>query len=37
MDMLFADIDTVIDSEVDCIGCTRTDCPDDKRSDNNAE
>ena len=44
LDMLFADIDTIIDCEVDCIGCIRTDCPNDrrineqneiKRSDNN--
>ena len=44
-DMILADIDTIIDCEIDCIGCIRTDCPDDrrvnensnrKRSDNNA-
>lgn len=31
LDMIFADIDTIIDCEVDCIGCIRTDCPNDKR------
>ncbi len=33
LDMIFADIDTIIDCEVDCIGCIRTDCLDDKRVD----
>lgn len=32
-DMLFADIDTIIDCEVDCIGCIRTDCPNDRQVD----
>lgn len=31
LDMLFADIDTAIDCEVDCVGCTMTDCPNDRR------
>ena len=31
LDMFFADIDTIIDCEVDCIGCIRTDCPEDRR------
>lgn len=30
-DLLFADIDTQIDCEVDCAGCPRTDCDEDKR------
>ena len=32
LEMLFADIDTVIDCEVDCIGCIKTTCPNDKRT-----
>lgn len=32
LDMIFADIDTLIDCEVDCIGCIRTDCPEDRRT-----
>lgn len=32
LEMLFADIDTIIDCEVDCIGCLKTDCPHDKRA-----
>lgn len=31
LEMITADIDTMIDCEVDCIGCRATDCPYDKR------
>ena len=31
LDVLLSDIDTIIDCKVDCIGCKKTDCPDDKR------
>ena len=32
-EMLFGDIDTIIEGEVDCVGCYKTDCPNDKRAD----
>jgi hypothetical protein len=44
LEYLFADLDTQIDCEIDCVGCEETDCPYDqrkndksimKRSDNN--
>jgi hypothetical protein len=35
--MLFADLDTIIDCEVDCVGCKMTDCPDDKRAENRGD
>lgn len=30
-DMIYMSIDELIDCEIDCIGCKRTDCPHDKR------
>lgn len=32
LDMLFMSLDEVIDCEIDCIGCMRTDCEDDRRN-----
>jgi hypothetical protein len=31
LEFLLADLDTQIDSEIDCVGCENTDCPYDKR------
>ena len=31
LEYLFADLDTQIDCEIDCVGCTKTDCHYDKR------
>ena len=31
LEYLFADLDTQIDCEIDCVGCTKKDCQYDKR------
>lgn len=37
LELLTSDIDTVIDCEVDCIGCIEKECPDDKRKKERAD
>lgn len=37
IEYLFADIDTIIDCEIDCIGCKKKDCPGDRRKKERSE